>query len=67
MKLETIVEEFREGLKALKEMGIPQEEDNPFWVPERLTRRILTPENDSRMDPLETTSSPHATSVELGS
>ena len=45
----------------------PQEEDNPFWLPERLTQRILTPENDSRMDPLETTSSPHATSVELGS
>ena len=45
----------------------PQEEDNPFWLPERLTRRIPTPEDDSQMDPLETTSNPHATSVDLGS
>ena len=45
----------------------PQEEDNPFWLPERLTRRILTPEDNSQMDPLETTSSPRATSVDLGS
>ena len=45
----------------------PQEEDNPFWLPERLTRRIPTPEDDSQMDPLETTSSPRATSVDLGS
>ena len=45
----------------------PQEEDNPFWLPERLTWKILTPEDDSQMDPLETTSNPHATSVDLGS
>lgn len=45
----------------------PQEEDNPFWLPERLTRRILTPKNDSWMDPLETTSSPHTASLDLDS
>lgn len=45
----------------------PQEEDNPFWLPERLTRRILMPRNDSRMDPSETTTSPHTASLDLDS
>lgn len=45
----------------------PQEEDNPFWLPERLTRRILMPRNDSRMDPSETTASPHTASLDLDS
>ena len=45
----------------------PQGEDNPFWLPERLTRRILTPEDDTWTDPTETTPGPRAASLDLGS
>lgn len=45
----------------------PQEEYNPFWLPERLTRRLLTPKDDSQRDPSEDTSDPHVHSLDCGS
>ena len=40
----------------------PQEEDNPFWIPERLTRRIQLLDNESQEQDPKTSMdhTPHA-------